>query len=108
MQIYLNTNDAACILAIFQTDENCNRKGQWNASSSDIVLQKFTSYKSLETLRDVELRVITRYMKRTLGCKIEESATKQVKLDEIATILGISKPLVTQVGHRISEKQPKP
>ena len=88
--------DAQNILAMLKTDTNTNRKGIWNDKEPNMFLEIISSYGRLQSLRDIDLRIIVRYFKRCLGIKIKESVPKQVKIKDLSMILDIKQDTYTE------------
>ena len=85
----LDINDMECLLRLFKTTQNCNKKGKWNTVTPAELLEYFKSTGTLNTFLDTELRALVRYLKKTKKCNIKESSPKYVKVLELSTILGL-------------------
>ena len=72
-------NDAQTILTMLQTDNNSNKKGQWNNKDNLYVLGALSSKTSLSSLRDTDLRLVLRYLKKTQRIQVKESVPKNTK-----------------------------
>ena len=74
---------------MLQTDAKSNMKGQWSAKQPSDILDFFTSMEKLKSLRDIDLRIIVRYLKRTYGSKSNESESKQSKISKLCMLIGL-------------------
>ena len=83
-------SDARNILALLQTDSQCNSKGKWNFTQEHELYNNILSTKGLSSLRDIDLRVVVRYFKSILRIKVKESCNKQSKIDNLAKFLSIT------------------
>ncbi|CAG2256264.1 unnamed protein product [Mytilus edulis] len=88
--VQLSINDMNCLLAMFKTTKDCNKKGKWDNTSPEDLLLQFSSIDKLRLFLDVELCSVVRYLKKTKECKIKESSTKGKKLEELAALLNIN------------------
>ena len=84
----VTNNDAQNILAIFQTDSNSNKKGLWNDKDKRRVLEMLSSKSGLNSLRDVDLRIVVRYFKKTQGINVKESVQKKSKINGLSELFG--------------------
>ncbi|CAG2221722.1 unnamed protein product [Mytilus edulis] len=85
----INTEESEHILAMLRTNKSTNTKNQWTDISSENLLEKCSTVKGLLSLRDVDLRIIARYLSKTRGVKIRESDRKNAKVDHISELLGL-------------------
>lgn len=81
--------DASAVLKMLQTDTKCNLKGQWSIKDASYIHDCFSSKEKLESLRDIELKVVVRYLKRAHGKKINESESKRSKISKLCSLYGI-------------------
>ncbi|WAR06309.1 hypothetical protein MAR_021678 [Mya arenaria] len=82
--ISISEDDASKILEMLKADDKRNNKAQWNSKRSTDVLSLIATTASMKTLRDVEIRIIVRYINGTKVTKaIKESSSKQAKLSEL-------------------------
>ena len=98
----LTSKDAQNILSMLQTDSVTNRKGIWDSKTANDLLEAF---RNLLSLRDVDLRIIVRYVKRTLGIKVRESNPKQIKVNELLKYLDLEQ--ADSAGKKKSSKSKK-
>ena len=88
----ITIKDADCILALFKTTKDCNKKGKWNDVTGLQLQTKLATTDGLKELLDIELRVLLRYMKKTKGLKgANESEPKAIKLNKIEAFLKLEK-----------------
>lgn len=85
-------DDCQKMLLMLQTDKNANKKGVWDKVNVDELYQQISHVSSLEKLRDVDIRVVLRYLK-TLGKMnktAKETLKKSVKIELILENVHIS------------------
>ena len=92
----LTDDDTATILKMLQTDISANKKGLWTQESSNTIREKCSSAKHLETFRDIDLKVIVRFLKNKVQIKILESYTKRSKIEKLCQIFGFKEGEKTQ------------
>lgn len=85
----LSDNDIDALLNQFKLDKMCNAKKQWDSKSMEDILAFFTSGESLRKLRDVELRILVRYINRSRKTDLKESDKKEVKIEKICKLMNI-------------------
>ena len=73
---------------MFQTDSNSNKKGQWNNKDKTRVLEMLSSKSGLNSLRDVDLRIVVRYFKQTHGANVQESVQKKSTINGLSELFG--------------------
>ena len=78
------------LLEMLKTDKHTNTKGQWDNRTDKEVKTCLSSEENISKLRDVELRVIVRFLKRTCKAKIIESESKKSKVEKLSRLLGLS------------------
>ena len=81
-------SDAQNILVKLQTDNNSNKKGQWNDKDKTYVLEALSSKTGLNSLRDTDLRLVVRYFRKTQSMKVKESVPKNSKIQELSELFG--------------------
>lgn len=82
-----------CMLNIFKTTKDCNKKEKWNSVTPTEQLEYFSSTEKLICFLDVELRAVIRYIKKLNSCKLKKS--------DIAFLLGLE---TTQSSSNVSKK----
>ena len=66
---------------MFQTNSNSNKKGQRNDKDKTRVLGMLSSKSGLNSLRDVDLRMVVMYFKKTQGINVKKSVQKKSKVN---------------------------
>lgn len=87
--LHLDIQDMECMLNIFKTTKDCNKKEKWNSVIPAELLEYFSSTEKLICFLDVELRAVIRYLKKSKSCKLKESVAKSMKIQDIAFLLGL-------------------
>ena len=82
-------SSATSVLNMLRMDPKCNNKNQWNAKTPHDIQTTMGAYNLLKTFRDVELKIVVRFLRKTKGLKINESDSKQVKLNRLCQYLKI-------------------
>lgn len=83
----LTDNDMNSLLTQLRVDKNANAKGQWDEKSIQDISMCFDSDQTLRKLRDVDLRVVARYLNRTYKTKTKESDRKESKIQFICELM---------------------
>ena len=99
-------SSATAILAMLRTDPKCNNKHQWIEKSPHDIQNIMGSYKLLKSLRDIELKIVVRFLKKTSKLKINESDSKESKLTKLSNYLKIEQEqVIKHVQTRKSKNQ---
>lgn len=69
----LDTASATALLTMLRTDPKCNNKNHWNEKLPSDVQNIMNSYKLISSLRDLELKIIVRFLKTSKKLKINEA-----------------------------------
>ncbi|WAR15462.1 hypothetical protein MAR_005567 [Mya arenaria] len=72
-------------LRMLQTDKNSNNNGQWDDKTPSNIQEQFGTGKTLATMRDVELKVVVRYLKKMSLVVINESCPKAKKVEKLCS-----------------------
>ena len=99
-----SNGDAENILALLQTDSKSNKDGRWTTKQPSNVLSAISTTDGLQSLRDVELKVVLRYFKQTLSFKAKESCSKQKKIDVLGEHLLIAESEGRVVKEKVTRK----
>lgn len=102
MAIILTEEDSSKILEMLKTDVKSNNKAQWNSTEPADLLSLIQTTDSIKKLRDVEIKIIVRYINGTkVTQKIKESSSQQEKLSKLYDCLGLNdRNTATTVSHR--------
>ena len=84
--------DAATLLVMLQTDKNANQKGIWDNRDASFILSRCTGVHEMKSLRDVDLKVLVRYMHNKTHVKLLESQAKHIKLAKFSEVFGLPVP----------------
>lgn len=94
--------ETKAILALLQTDASSNKKQNWNCKEADDVITMCSGYESLSKARDVDLRVLVRYLRKTRGLKIREYEPKGEKVRKLCHFFGF---IINVTGNQTVRKQ---
>lgn len=98
--LHLDIQDMEYMLNIFKTTKDCNKKEKWNSVTPTELLAYFSSTEKLICFLDVELRAVIRYLKKSKSCKLKEPVAKSMKIQDIASLLGLE---TTQSSSNVSK-----
>ena len=79
--VVISLDHADSVLKTIKSDKNANTKGQWDDKTPHYLQEKFRSAKTISSFRDVELKVVVRFLKKMKIVIIKESATKAKKIE---------------------------
>ncbi|KAH3717370.1 hypothetical protein DPMN_060156 [Dreissena polymorpha] len=79
----IDSQDASVILNMLKTDKNSNNKSKWTNCTEEHVQNICKSTIELSRLRDVDLKVIVRYLKKKGIPEMKESESKYLKLKKL-------------------------
>ncbi|KAH3898006.1 uncharacterized protein LOC127864724 [Dreissena polymorpha] len=87
---HISNEDAKCLLAMLKSDQNSNKKGKWNTSQVTDITVILSSLERMQSLLDADIRVIVRFFKKSKTINVNETATKQKKLEKLSEKLGLN------------------
>ncbi|XP_060573074.1 uncharacterized protein LOC132730724, partial [Ruditapes philippinarum] len=106
-RINLHGQDYDRILGMLQTDKNANKTKKWDSENAETVQKMLSCDNTLKIARDVDLRVVVRYLKQCKNIIIKEYATKAVKLSELTKHLSLNGEIKENTHIKASRNKPK-
>lgn len=105
--VVISAGDSNAILAMLQSDGNANKKGIWDHRDSSFVKKACSSPEGLSGLRDVDLRVVSRFLNQRGLTKIKPYSSKREKISKLCEVFGYTNPENNQRQTRRNiKKQP--
>lgn len=105
--------DYDSLFKLFTTDSHANTKGHWERKNIEFLHDHLSSATKLKQLRDVDLKVVIRFLKRhmkekfdAININLKESDKKQIKFIHLCTIFGYEThgiALPTRRVHKLSD-----
>jgi hypothetical protein len=84
-----NAKDYKAIIQLLKSDKDANKTGKWDDKTEFDVERILQNRTSLASVRDVDIRVIVRYLKKVKNFKLKESGTKANKIKAIFEVIDV-------------------
>lgn len=90
--LHLSEQDVTSILNLLRTDKSANKKGFWDHKNAEFIQSIFQSEKLLGQLRDVDFKVILKYLKSKKMTDVKLSVSRKTKMLHLCDLFRLSHP----------------